>query len=144
MNFIDHEIRVRYAETDQMKVSYYANYFIWFESARAELFRNLGLPYTEFEEKNIFLPVADAYCKYFAPSFYDQLLYVRTSVCQLRISLMKFHYQVLNEEKSKVLAWGFTTHVFIDQNKRPVKIPQVIKDNVTLFELKEKEIYSHV
>jgi len=140
MKSIDHEIRVRYAETDQMKVSYYANYFIWFEAARAELFRNLELPYTEFEEKNIFLPVVDAYCKYFAPSVYDQLLYVRTSVCQLKVSSMKFHYQILNEEKEKVLAWGFTTHVFINPHRKPVKIPSVIKDKVTLFELKEKEI----
>ena len=59
MKCFDYETRVRYGETDQMGISYYANYFVWFEAARTEYFRALGFVYSEFEKQCIFLPVAE-------------------------------------------------------------------------------------
>ena len=80
MNYYDFEYRVRYGDTDKLGISYYANYLVWFEAARTEYFRALGLPYTECEKKEFFLPAAEVGIKYIAPSTYDDLIIVRTSV----------------------------------------------------------------
>ncbi|MBN1492723.1 MAG: acyl-CoA thioesterase [Candidatus Omnitrophica bacterium] len=138
--FFDCEIRVRYGETDCMGFSYYANYFVWFEASRSELFRHLGLPYTELEKQKIYLPVADAYCKYNTSTSYDERIFIRVAVTQCKMFSMKFSYQVLNEKKDQILAWGYTTHVFIDDKKQTVKVPAEVKALVTLYELSEKTI----
>lgn len=143
MRFCDYAVRVRYAETDQMRITHHASYPVWFEAARSELFRELGLPYAALEAENIFLPLADLYCKYLQPSVYDEIVYVRTSVSLLKMSSMRFSYQVLNENKDTVIAYGHTTHIFVDDNKKPVKVPQKVRDIVTVYELKEKSIESN-
>ena len=71
-------VRVRYAETDKMGVVYYANYFVWFEVARADLLRTLGWSYREMEQAGVSLPVIDAHCQYHRPARYDDELEVRT------------------------------------------------------------------
>ena len=138
MNYFDHKVRVRYAETDQMGMSHHSNYWVWFEEARSELFRELGLPYSEFEKENIFLPVGESFCQFKKPAKYDELITIRTSVSQLKLSTIKFTYQVLDESESELLAWGYTTHIFVDQNQKLVPIPESIKENVTLHELPKK------
>ena len=67
-------IRVRYSETDQMKIVYNANYLDWFEIARTELCRKWGRPYTEWEAQGLMLPVVEAYCRYKSPARYDHRL----------------------------------------------------------------------
>ena len=71
-------IRVRYAETDQMGVVYYANYLVWFEVARADLLRSLGWSYREMEAAGIALPVIEAHCQYLRPARYDEEIEVKT------------------------------------------------------------------
>ena len=90
METFDYECRVRYADTDKMGISYYANYFVWFEAARTEYFRELGFAYLEFEKQGILLPVAEAHARYLGPSAYDDMLTVRTVVSQMRQSSLKF------------------------------------------------------
>jgi acyl-CoA thioester hydrolase len=138
--YFDCEIRVRYGETDCMGFSYYANYFVWFEASRSELFRYLGLPYTELEKQKMFLPVVDAYCTYSAPTAYDDKIFIRVSVVQCKITSMKFTYQVLNEAKDTIVAWGYTTHVFINEKRQPVKVPQAVRDVVVFHELDQRTI----
>lgn len=75
-----HSIRVRYGETDPMKYVYYGNYAEYFEVARVELFRELGMSYDEIEKKGIFLPVSEYKIKYLKPGLYDQLLEIHTYV----------------------------------------------------------------
>ncbi len=135
MNYFDYECRVRYGDTDKMGVSYYAHYFVWFEAARTEYFRALGLPYTECEKKGFFLPVAETGAKYHAPSTYDDLLRVRTSVSALRQSSIRFEYQVTRRGDEKLVATGFSVHVFVDRDLRPVKIPAEIRKIVSPFSL---------
>ena len=135
MNYFDYEYRVRYGDTDKLGISYYANYFVWFEAARTEYFRALGLPYTECEKKGYFLPVAEAGAKYIAPSTYDDLLKVRTSVAQIRKSSMRFEYQIFQKTSGVLTATGFTVHVFVDRNLKPVRIPEEVKKIVTPFSL---------
>ena len=137
MNYYDYEYRVRYGDTDKMGISYYANYFVWFEAARTEYFRALGLPYTRCEEKGFYLPVVETNARYFAPCTYDDLIVVRTSVAYARRTSMRFEYQVFLKGKEKILASGFSIHVFVDKKMKPARIPAEIQNVVTPFSLLE-------
>ena len=135
MRFFDYKTRVRYAETDQMGISYYANYFIWFEAARTEYFRALGLVYSQFEKEGIFLPVAEAHCRYMSPSSYDDEITVRTAVSQMRQSSLRFEYQAFKNQGTKPIATGYTVHVFSGRNLKPMRIPEMLKSKVELTSL---------
>ena len=128
-------VRVRYPETDRMGVSYYANYLFWFEAARTEYFRAIGLAYTEFEKQGIFLPAAEAHCRYIAPSSYDDLLTIRTAVSHLKHGSMRFEYQVFKDGAGKPIATGYTVHVFSGPNLKAIRIPGDLKSKVRLAAL---------
>ena len=121
-------IRVRYAETDQMGVVYYANFFIWFEIGRVELLRQLGFQYKQMEiDDDCHIPVVEANCRYKSPARYDDRIVIETWPSLLRQSVVKFAYRILREataegEERKLLAEGETVHVVCDDqlNKKPL------------------------
>jgi acyl-CoA thioester hydrolase len=125
-------IRVRYAETDQMGVVYYANYFVWFEIGRVELMRSLGFDYREIEEQaQCFLPVVEANCRYKAPARYDDLLTLETRVLNQRPSMIRFGYRLLRQVPSRteeqepvLLAEGETVHVVVDRAMQKTALPE--------------------
>ncbi len=122
------EVRVRYADTDQMVVVYYANYFVWLEIARTEFLRSLGIDYRQIEKENkLSLPVLEAYCKYRAPAKYDDVILIKTKVSQVKSSSLRFDYTLFNKESGELLVEAYTTHVFIDQDRKPVRMPQEIQ-----------------
>lgn len=135
MGVFDYQVRVRYGETDRMGISYYAHYFAWFEAARTEYFRALGIEYTAFEAEGIRLPVIEAHCRYLAPSTYDDALTVRTVVSQLKQSSIRFEYHILNNGQPAPIAIGYTVHVFSDGTFKPIRIPERVKSKVTLAQL---------
>jgi acyl-CoA thioester hydrolase len=117
------EIRVRYADTDQMGVVYYANYLVWFEIGRVELCRQRGLNYKDLEKKDKkFLAVAEAECRYHCAAHYDDLLKIRTRIERLRKRTISFLYQVVRPEDNILIASGRTVHVMVDDEGRPVTI----------------------
>ena len=117
------ELRVRYAETDQMGVAYYGQYFTWFEVGRADLLRELGTSYREFEGQEVFLPVVEAHCRYHKPARYDDLLRVTTRLSRpSRVELL-FHYEIHRVEEELLLATGSTRHVPVDARGRPRRLP---------------------
>ena len=93
-----------------MGYAYYANYLRWFEIGRSELFRALGMTYREIEEKGVFLPVSEAYCKYLFPVRYDDPLVIETTLDAAVKGAMKFDYRLLSEDLAKVFAEGYTKH----------------------------------
>ena len=118
-------IRVRYAETDQMGVVYYANFFIWFEVGRVELLRALGHSYREMERiDDCHIVVAEASCSYKKPAVYDDLLRVRTRIVKLQRKIIRFGYEVVRDRDSALLATGETLHVICDKNGRPKNLPE--------------------
>jgi acyl-CoA thioester hydrolase len=122
-------IRVRYAETDQMGVVYYANFFVWFEVGRVELLRQLGFHYKQMEiDDDCHIPVVEANCRYKSPARYDDELLLETSVLALRRSVIKFGYRLLRPASDGVpptlLAEGETTHVTVNRSLRKVPLPQ--------------------
>jgi len=135
MKYFDYHTRVRYGETDCMGVTYYANYFAWFEAARTEYFRAIGFAYAEFEKQGILLPVADAHCRYLAPCSYDDLITIRTVVSQIRQSSLRFEYHVLKAGCSKPIATGYTVHVFSNREFKPLRIPKDLRSKLELASL---------
>ena len=120
------QIKVRYAETDRMGVVYYANYFIWFEVARTELLKAVGISYREIEEKrNIYLMVVESRCRYLKPATYDDNITVQTSVSEIKNTSLIFKYKVY--KGPDLISEGDTVHVFTNTYGRPTKIPQDIK-----------------
>jgi acyl-CoA thioester hydrolase len=121
-------VRVRYAETDQMGVAYYANYFVWCEIGRVEYLRQLGFDYKQMElEENCHIPVVEARCRYKAPARYDDLLTIETRVAHLRSSVIQFSYRLLRAPdggEPVLLAEAETVHVFVDRNLQKCPLPE--------------------
>jgi acyl-CoA thioester hydrolase len=108
------QIRVRYADTDQMKVVYHGKYLEYFEVGRAALIRSLGLPYSELETRGIQLPVIEAFAKYRKPACYDDLLSIEAIVSELPKVTLKIDYQVFRNHEEEPLAEGYTVHSFLN------------------------------
>ncbi|HVU44949.1 MAG TPA: thioesterase family protein [Terracidiphilus sp.] len=121
-------VRVRYAETDQMGIVYYANYLVWFEIGRVEVLRTLGLAYRDLEvEHGCILPVVEATCRYRAPARYDDEILIETRPALLRGSVLKFAYKIWRNaehegKERELLAEGETVHVVCDPqlNRKPL------------------------
>ena len=123
------ELRVRYAETDQMGVVYYANYLVWFEVGRVEFMRSLGFDYKQMEvEDGCILPVVEASCRYKAPARYDDLILIEAGPILLRGSLLKFEYRIFRaataREERLLLAEGETIHIVCDASMQKCLMPE--------------------
>lgn len=123
------ELRVRYAETDQMGVVYYANYLVWFELGRVEFLRSLGFDYKQMEiEDGCILPVIEATCRYRAPARYDDQILIEAWPVLLRGSVLKFAYRVIRASNSRegqlLLAEGETVHIVCDASMQKCLMPE--------------------
>ncbi len=118
------KIRVRYAETDQMGVVYYSNYFVWMEVGRTNLLRNNGLSYKELEKEGYALPVLKAYAEYLNSAYYDEEIIIKSKLKELKGPKFTIDYEIYNSE-NLLLAKGYTEHVFVSkETKRVIKPPQ--------------------
>jgi len=130
--------RVSMAEVDAYGVMYYSRFFELFERGRTELFRALGIEYRQIlQQKQILMPVVEAACRYIAPVVYDDLITLETAITNIGTRGIRFDYRVLRDDV--VLAVGFTQHIFIDPQGRPVSFG---KEVVEL--LKSKGIIKNV
>jgi acyl-CoA thioester hydrolase len=133
---VELRLRVRYAETDQGGVAYYANYFVWFEMGRSEYCRAVGYPYTKIEEQGYLMVVAEATARYKRSVRYDDPLIVRTTMPEIRRRVCRFGYQIINEDSGEPVAEGETTHVVVDMKSgRPTALP----DNVVNYFLAARD-----
>jgi acyl-CoA thioester hydrolase len=118
-------IRVRYQETDQMGVVYYANFFVWFEIGRVEFLRQLGFSYRDMErEDGCFIAVVEARCRYRAPARYDDEITIRTRLKFCRASMIQFSYELVRGGDGAVLAEGETTHMVTDAQMKVRPLPE--------------------
>lgn len=120
-------VRVRYAETDQMGVVYYANYLVWFEIGRTDLLRQTGWSYREMEVDGYSLPVIDAQCAYKASAKYDDEIEVRTSGGMVSPVRVKFSYEVVRTADRALLATGSTVHATLDRAGKPCRLPERVR-----------------
>lgn len=109
-----HQLRVRYGDTDQMGYVYYGNYGYYYEQARAEAIRHLGLPYKEIEDSGVMMPITRMNIKYIHPARYDELLTIKTTIPAMPNRIILFEYEVYNEKKI-LINTGETQLVFINR-----------------------------
>ena len=124
-------IRVRYADTDQMKFVYNGKYLEYFEVGRTEMLREYGLPYLTIEDKGFQLPLLEAFVKFIAPAYYDDILFVKAFVKEMPVFKIHIDYVITkNNDKEKIVE-GFTKHVFINKNtKKAVRLPEFFIENI--------------
>lgn len=124
------QIRVRYGETDRMGFVYYGNYATYFEVARVEALRKLGINYKDMEDGGVGLPVLDFKIKYIKPAFYDELLTIKIQIRELPGVRIKFDYETLNEE-GRLLNVAETTLVFVNTTTmKPCPAPEFILEKI--------------
>ena len=123
------EIRVRYAETDKMGIVHHSNYYIWFELGRSDFCRSRGFSYLEMEEEdNLLMVVAESYCRYKSPAFYEDVLTIRSRIDEFRRRSLTFVYEIFRESDSKLLATGMTKHLMTDSEKNIKSLPEKYRE----------------
>ena len=134
-DYADTTVRVRYAETDQMGVVYYGNYFTWFEIGRVEFCRQVGFEYKQMEiEDDSFIVVAEASCRYKRPARFDDLLTVRTRVTGSQRRTVRFGYEIFRHSPEELIATGETLHVICDSKGRPKALPEKYRQYFPLID----------
>ncbi len=117
-------VRVRYAETDQMGVVYYANYLVWMEVGRVEFCQALGFRYKDMErEDGVLIAVVEAQCRYLYPARFDEEVIVETRIAQASARMVGFSYEMRLAESNRKLATGATRHIFCNREMKPVRLP---------------------
>lgn len=122
------EIRVRYAETDAMGIVHNANYLVWFEVGRSALCRDKGFSYKEMEdEENALMVVAESYCRYKSPAYYEDVLTIRTQVGEIRSRSLRFIYEIYRASDEMMVAEGETLHLVTDKDKKVRSLPEIYR-----------------
>lgn len=122
------QVRVRYAETDQMAYVYYGNYAMYFEVARVEALRTAGFSYKDMEADGIMMPVLELHTQFLKPGKYDELLTIKTTIPEMPGIRIKFEYQVINESK-EIITTGWTTLTFLKKDShKPCRPPHYLLD----------------
>jgi acyl-CoA thioester hydrolase len=124
---VDFEVRVRYAETDQMRIAHHASYFVWFEAGRTEFIRAQGRSYAQVEADGWLLVVIDARCRYLFPARYDDVLIVRTRLGEMGAATLAFDYELICAADGKLLARATTVHAAVDRSGRARRIPDLLR-----------------
>ncbi len=126
-------IRVRYADTDQMGFVYYGNYAKYYEIARVELFRNIGLTYKSLEEMGIGMPVIEMKTNFIMPAKYDEKLVVNIKIPELPKLKITFFYEIFND-KNELINTGETILTFINLlTGKPKRVPSIMKDKLSKY-----------
>ena len=128
-------IRVRYADTDQMKIVYYAKFFEYFEQGRSDLLRSIGLPYPQIEEMGLLLPVIEAHANYKRAARYDELLQTITYLHGMAGVRVRIEYQVFKDGETESLADGYTIHSFVSAatgkpSRAPTQFLEAVKKSM--------------
>jgi acyl-CoA thioester hydrolase len=119
-------IRVRYAETDRMGLLHHANYLVYFEQARIELLRELGVSYKDLEDQGFLLVLTKVEVQYRRPARYDDVLTIRTTVARTTMVRIDHRYEVLRD--GELVAEGATTLACVDREGRPQALPQLLQN----------------
>ena len=119
------QIRARYGETDQMGYVYYGNYASYYEVARVESLRQLGLSYRELEKMGVMMPVLENHSKFLGPALYDEPLKIITTIRKKPDVRIKFEYEIYNE-KDRLIHQGETLLVFVNKETgKPCRPPEI-------------------
>ncbi len=124
-------LRARFAETDAMRVVHHTEYFVWFEVARTELLRSLGIPYTEIRRRGFHTPLVEAFASYRAPAVYDDEVEVKIWPTKVGRSSVRFEYEVTKVEGNALLCAGHTVHVLVGSDGKPKRLPDDLRERLS-------------
>ncbi len=128
------EVRVRYADTDQMKYAYNGKYFEYFEVGRTEMMRDLNLTYKRIEESGYFMPVIETQIKFLNPAFYDEQLIIETRVAKLPLVKVHIDHTIISKNRNVIIAEGYVELAFLDANSgKPTRAPKIFIDAIRKF-----------
>lgn len=119
-----HKIRVRYAETDQAGMAHHSAFLPWFEEGRVALLRALGKPYQEFENEGLHFPVREAFCRYWSPARFDEVLTLSTTVEEIGGASLRFGYRLTRDQDGSLVAEGYTLHACVNAEGKVRRLPQ--------------------
>ncbi len=112
------ERRVIFAETDAMRIVYYANYLKYFEIGRAEFFRQFDAPFTHYIDKGLYLAVTETAARYHRPARYDDMLVIETSLTRLGRATLDMGYRITLRDAGDLVSTGMTGHAILDESGR--------------------------
>jgi acyl-CoA thioester hydrolase len=128
------QIRVRYAETDQMDVVYHGNYAQYFEVARAEAIRRLGFTYKDMEALGTYMPIVELHCRYLRPAHYDDLLTIKTILKELPTDhRIEFHHEVYNEQQKLITTGTVVLYFMSIATKSKTSMPKELSDKLDSY-----------
>jgi acyl-CoA thioester hydrolase len=122
MDTIDTTVSIRYAETDQMGVVYYANYLVFFEVGRNVYFNSIGSSYVDMEREGVYFPVIESLCRYRHPARYGDDIIIRTTIAEMKPTRVKIDYKIIRSKDNLLLAEGSTEHAFMSREGKPLNI----------------------
>lgn len=124
--YSESKIVVRYAETDKMGIVHHSVYPIWYEIARTNFIKSIGITYSELEKKGVMLPLVELTSKYILPANYEDELTIRIKIQKLTPARIIFGYEIYNKEK--LINTGTTTHAFVGKNLKPINLKKNMQD----------------
>lgn len=130
------ELKVRYAETDQMGIVHHSNYYVYFEAAREDFILGAGISYKEIEGKGIMMPLVETQCRYIEGAKYADELIIETSLQELSPVKVVLEYKVIRVEDGRLISKGKTVQTFVDSDS--FKIVNLKKSNADLWERFER------
>jgi acyl-CoA thioester hydrolase len=129
------KIVVRYAETDQMGIAHHSVYPIWYEVARSEYVKLVGISYSDMENAGIMMPLVDLKCKYSGAARYEDVLTVHVKMVMLTPVRIEFEYTIYKGEEQKPIHTGSTLHVWVNKNMRPINLKKFNPDIYSAIEI---------
>jgi acyl-CoA thioester hydrolase len=121
-------ITVRYAETDQMGIAHHANYPIWYEVARTDLIKEMGMTYSEMENRGLIVPLLELQCKYISPAYYEDELTIEAKVKTLTRVKIEFEYCIYKNGNLSPINVGHTLHALVTKDLKPVNVKSLFPD----------------
>jgi acyl-CoA thioester hydrolase len=118
---------VRYAETDQAGMAHHSAFLPWFEEGRVELLRSLGKSYQEFEAEGLHFPVREAFCRYWLPARFDDVLRVSTVIEEIGGASIRLGYRITREVGAVLIAEGYTLHACVDNTGKVKRLPLEVR-----------------
>ncbi len=116
------QITVRYAETDQMGIVHHSVYPIWYEAARTEAIKKIGMNYSTLERNGVMLPLVELNCKYNVPAEYEDVLTITVEIAKLTPARIVFHYQIFKNGIEKPINTGSTIHAWVGKDLKPINL----------------------
>jgi acyl-CoA thioester hydrolase len=129
------KITVRYAETDQMGIVHHSVYPIWYEAARTDAIKKIGMTYSSLEKNGIMTPLVELNCKYIVPAEYEDVLTIKVEISKLTPARIVFNYQIFKEGIEKPINMGSTIHAWVGKDLKPINLKRQYPD---IFEKVDK------